>query len=66
MKKKECGWLTPKQVAEELNFNVRTVLELIRKKQLHATHLGRQYRIPREELERRKKSEEVSQQGAEK
>ncbi|MBI2761126.1 MAG: helix-turn-helix domain-containing protein [Chloroflexi bacterium] len=43
--------MTPEQVAEYLQLDKETVYRLIRDKQLAATRVGRNYRIPREDLE---------------
>lgn len=44
-------WLTPKQFAEEVQFNVRTILDYIKKGFIPALKLGRVYRIHRSVLE---------------
>lgn len=43
--------MTPEQVADYLQMNTDTVYRLIRERKLAATHIGRSYRIPKEDLE---------------
>jgi len=45
-------WLTVEQAAEYLSLSLETIRRYIRRGILHATKLGRQYRIRREELDR--------------
>ena len=43
--------MTPEQVADYLQLNKDTVYRLIRQKKLAATRIGRNYRVPKEDLE---------------
>lgn len=43
--------MTPEQVAEYLQLNKDTVYRLIRDRKLAAARIGRNYRVPKEELE---------------
>ena len=43
---------SPEQVAETLGLHVRTVRRFIREGKLHATRIGKQYRVPTSELDR--------------
>src|SRR3989304_8761505 len=43
--------MTPEQVADYLQFNKDTFYRLIRQKKLAATRIGRNYRVPKEDLE---------------
>src|SRR3990172_10180588 len=43
--------MTPEQVAEYLQLNKDTVYRLIRDRRLAAARIGRNYRVPKEELE---------------
>lgn len=43
--------MTPEQVADYLQLNTDTVYRLIRQRKLTATQIGRNYRIPKENLE---------------
>lgn len=42
--------LTPKEAAEKLKLNEKTVLQLLRSGELPGRHLGRQWRIPEDAL----------------
>lgn len=46
-------WMTPEETAEYLKIHIQTVYDYIRKKKIPAVKVGRHYRIPREELDRR-------------
>ncbi len=52
-------YYTPEQVAEKLQFRVRTIYKLIRAGQLPASKIGQKYRISDEQLTRFMKSQEV-------
>lgn len=44
-------FLTPEELSTVLKVNVATIHKLIKEKQLKAFRVGRQYRIPQEELD---------------
>lgn len=54
-------YFTPEQVAEKLQFTVRTIYKLIRAGQLPASKIGQKYRISEEQLDRFMKAQEVGE-----
>ncbi len=54
-------YYTPEQVANKLQFTVRTIYKLIRSGKLPASKLGREYRISEEQLTRFMHDMEVKQ-----
>ena len=49
---KDSQFLTPKEVAEELQLNLVTIYKYVRNKKLVAIKFGRNYRITQEDLAR--------------
>jgi len=45
-------FLTPSEVAEELQLNLLTIYKYIRNKKLMAVRFGRNYRITKEDLDK--------------
>lgn len=54
-------YFTPEQVADKLQFTVRTIYRLIHEGKLPASKIGRKYRISEEQLERFMKAQEVGE-----
>jgi len=52
-------YFTPEQVADKLQFTVRTIYRLIHEGKLPASKIGRKYRISDEQLDRFMKSLET-------
>jgi len=46
------NFLTPQEIAEDLQLNVLTVYGYIKKKMLIAVKIGRNYRIAKEDLDK--------------
>ena len=56
---KNRRFLTPSEVAKELQLNLLTIYKYIRNKKILAVKFGRKYRIAREDLDKFIKSNET-------